>query len=379
MKFFTNSLILEDFIQSLTDEQVRQNYSDDELKLIAEDFELSKRIKKPDTILRKINEMEDPKEFIKNKLKEENVRAEQDIKTMSGAKLVHLLRQEGLNEDGSIDRLRDRLKKHFEQTLSWEEYRTSQLAKELEKRNIVADPEILSNLHIGGRYRDMYRQSAIKMLELYEDGALITNFKDEKSFDEYVLDMLKQDHLSTKGSKKQKQLRFFKSILKRYDSRTDGSVEEIRDRIMSVLLNKNPLPENLSREGLESNLNKFSGNIEGSNNVLKNRLTRFFKKRQTIEDYSTEWIKQQLKKEHLSEEGSREDLITRYEIVSLKKQVSRLRKELDECHRRKNRTITRYSTSKKKSGSSGFGSFVSGAIVGSILSKRNETKKPLKF
>ena len=379
MKFFTNSLILEDFIQYLTDDQIREKYSDDELKLIAEDFELSKRIKKPDTILRKINEMEDPKEFIKNKLKEENVRAEQDIETMSGAKLVHLLRQEGLNEEGSISRLRDRLKKHFEQTLSWEEYRTSQLAKELEKRNLVADPEILSNLHIGGRYRDMYRQSAIKILELYENGELITNFKDEKSFDEYVLDMLKQYNLSTKGSKKNKQLRFFKSILESHDSRTDGSLEEIRDRIMSVLLNKNPLPEVLSREGLERNLNKLSGNIEGSDVALRIRLNKFLKKRQTIEDYSTDWIKQKLKKEQLSEEGSREDLITRYEIVSLKHEVERLKRALNDCNRRKNRTITRYSTSKKKSGSSGFGSFVSGAIVGSILSKRNQTKKPLKF
>ena len=49
MKFFTNSLILEDFIQSLTDDKVREEYSDDKLKLIAEDFELSKRIKKSRT------------------------------------------------------------------------------------------------------------------------------------------------------------------------------------------------------------------------------------------------------------------------------------------------------------------------------------------
>ena len=379
MKFFKNSLILEDFIQSLADDQVRQNYSDDELKRIAEDFELSKRIKKPDTIIRKIKEIEDPKEFIRNKLKEENVGLEKDIETMPGAKLIGLIRQEGLNEEGSIDRLRDRLRKHFEQTLTWEEYRTDQLAKELEKKNIIMDPNILNNLHIGGRYRDMYRKSAIKLLDLYEAGELITNFKDDETFEKYVFNMLKRDHLSTKGSKSQKELRFYKSILERYDSRTDGSLEEMRDRIMSVLFSKNPLPENLSREGLESNLNKFSGNIKGSDEELKNRLTRFLKKRQTIEDYSTEWIKQQLKKEQLSEEGSREDLITRYEIVSLKKEVVRLRKELDECHRRKNRTVTRYSRSKKKSGSSGFGSFVSGAIVGSILSRRNETKIPLKF
>ena len=125
-------------------------------------------------------------------------------------------------------------------------------------------------------------------------------------------------------------------------------------------------------------MNKLSGNTEGSDVALRIRLNKFLKKSQTIEDYSTEWIKQQFKKEKLSEEGSREDLITRYEIVSLRKEVTRLRNELNDCNRRKNRTVTKYKD-KKESGSSGFGTFVSGAVFGSILSRRNETKTPLKF
>ena len=54
----------------------------------------NKRIKKPDTIIRKIKEIEDPKEFISNKLKEENVGSEKDVETMPGAKLIGLIRQE---------------------------------------------------------------------------------------------------------------------------------------------------------------------------------------------------------------------------------------------------------------------------------------------
>ncbi len=423
MKFFKNSLNVEDFIKLLAEDRILEVYTEEELKIIAEDLELSlvmkeeaidyskmtvvnlrKELKsrglstkgkkavlvakleedgdesenKGEAILRKIKEMEDPKEFIKNKMKEENIEAEKHVETMSGANLVKLLRKEGLEEGGYNDRMRDRLQKFYENSLSWEEYRTHQLSKELKERNLIMDTAIISRYKRGNR--PLYRESAIKILNLYEDGDLISNFKDNQSFDDYVTKMLEQNKLSNKGSKKQKHVRFFKSILERLDSRTDGSLKELRDRIISVILNKNIVPENLSRKGLESHLNKFSANIEGSDDELRNRLTRFFQKNQSIEDYSTDRIKQKLKLGHLSEQGSREDLITRYEIVSLKHEVVRLKRALNDCNRRKNRTITKYSNEKnKKSSSSGFGSFVGGAIVGSILSRRNEQKPSLKF
>tara|TARA_B110000977_G_C10770294_1_gene374342 strand:+ start:362 stop:625 length:264 start_codon:yes stop_codon:yes gene_type:complete len=73
MKFFKNSFVVENFFK-LFPGRVIETYNKTQFKSIAEDFGLSKRISKSETIVRHIKEIDNPKQYMLDKIVEERER-----------------------------------------------------------------------------------------------------------------------------------------------------------------------------------------------------------------------------------------------------------------------------------------------------------------
>jgi len=384
MKFFTNSLHVHDFFTFLKNGSVKETYNVKVWPLIRDDFDLSKRISRPDTIINKINKMSNPQQFIMEKMTHDHNTSKvvEDIPDMDLKELMIEINREGLIGTSTDDeQLRDRLRKHYANTLAWEEYTTSQLKKELQQRDIKVPTRY--NYTSTRRDKKIFSEIACRILDMYEKGNLTSiNFRDEESYDTYVSGWLKDYKLSTSGNKTQKRERYLQHILKEWQCNINGAEKELEERVYRYM-SGNAITSDLSDVGIIEQLKKRSLRLDGNREEMQARLVRCKLNKNVYIDYTTDRLREILTKNKLSTSGNRIDLLTRLQIVRLKRENERLRQELTECNKAKGRyrsRVNRSNRDKEKSGGMGFysGALI-GAMVGSVVSGRELSTTILKF
>ena len=358
-----------------------QTINQKDLRLIADDFDLSKRIKKASTIMRQIQAMANPKDFILNKLTIER-NTPHTIETMHKSELLSLIKESGLVEEYTdIDQLRDRLHKYQKNQLSWTEYQTTKLKSELKTRQL----KVSSN-------NPRYREIAIGTLQAYEngDGELTAkHFQTTVAYNAYVKDTLSKYKLSTKGSSQQRQLRLLQYNLNTIGANTEGSSSELEARLYRFHHKMKLQSGDLTIEALQTQLQKLTAVSLGSREILEDRLQRFNRKRPLISDYTDEGLQTQLNKNNLSTRGDREDWVERLEIVQLRKENNALTLKNNaltlklerattyqrNAKRSNYRSYTHRSSSNKKKSKTDWGLYTGlavGATAG-IFARRNST------
>lgn len=401
MKYFKNTLIVEEFFTKLFNNPSRmrdliendtveieswnhhQTINQKDLRLIAADFDLSKRIKKASTIMRQIQAMANPKDFILNKLTIER-NTPNTIETMHKSELLSLIKESGLVEEYTdIDQLRDRLHKYQKNQLSWTEYQTTKLKSELKTRQL----KVSSN-------NPRYREIAIGTLQAYEngDGELTAkHFQTTVAYNAYVKDTLSKYKLSTKGCSQQRQLRLLQYNLNTIGANTEGSSSELEARLYRFHHKMKLQSGDLTIEALQTQLQKLTAVSLGAREILEDRLQRFNRKRPLISDYTDEGLQTQLNKNNLSTRGDREDWVERLEIVQLRKENNVLALKLERstvlnAERQRTAECSKYRSysrrkSKEKKSKTDWGLYAGlavGAAAGALI-RRNDTYTNLTF
>lgn len=403
MKYFINTLVVERFftlifnnpaliaqlVENRTVEIEEYGYHiiPTDLRLIADDFDLSKRIKKTSTIINRIRAMTNPKEFILNKLAIER-NTPNTIETMNKSELLSLIKESGLVEEYTdIEQLRDRLHKYQNNQLSWTEYQTNKLKSELDTRQLKVSP-------------NQNREIAIETLQAYEngDGELTAkHFKSTLAYNTYIEDTLSRYNLSTKGSSQKRQLRLLQYNLNTIGANTEGSTSELEARLYRFHHKMKLKSGDLTIKAIQAQLHELTGILSGTREILEDRLQRFNRKKPFISDYTDEGLQTQLIKNNLSTRGDREEWIERLEIVQLRKENNALTLKLErstalnaECKRNaerqrnaersKYRSYTRRKSDEKKSKTDWglYAGLAVGAATGALL-RRNNTYTNLKF
>ena len=387
MKFFKTSLIVEDFF-SLFPEQVIGAYDKKTFKLIAEDFNLSTRISKPETIVRHIKELDNPKQYMLDKLVEvqETRRIEEvnmPIGQMSTRRIRDELKRASVESEGNPDELRERLRAHRENTLQWVAYGSEILKREVDARHINRDKRIEKRRKYSEIDNLRYREHAAELLDFYDAGELWSeDFANDEVYTTYVMGRLKAFGLSTEGTLSDKQLRLIKYVLDQREASLVGNIDQLLDRLVRFL-NGKELNSDMSPELIKKRIETYGGLTVGSSEEMVQRLDRFKKKKQTANDYSDGWLRGELQKYEAPTTGNRQQLLERHRIIYLSEENARLRKELEDCHRRRHSSSYSYRRSSNKNKSSGPG-FKTGLVTGVIGSwiasrRRNEQKTTLKF
>ena len=405
MKYFINTLVIERFFTLLFNnpsritqlvenrtveiEEYGYHIIPTDLRLIADDFDLSKRIKKTSTIISRIQAMVNPKEFILNKLAIER-NTPNTIETMNKSELLSLIKESGLVEEYTdIEQLRDRLHKYQNNQLSWTEYQTSKLKSELNTRQLKVPP----NNH-------RYREIAIETLQAYEngDGELTAkHFKNILDYNTYIEDTLSKYKLSTKGCSQKRQRRLLQYNLNTIGANTEGSTSELEARLYRFHHKMKLKSGDLTIKAIQAQLHELTGILSGTREILEDRLQRFNRKKPFISDYTDEGLQTQLIENNLSTRGDREDWVERLEIVQLRKENNALTLKLErstvlnaECKRNaerqrnaersKYRSYTRRKSNEKKSKTDWglYAGLAVGAATGALL-RRNNTYTNLKF
>ena len=356
-----------------------QTINQKDLRLIADDFDLSKRIKKASTIMRQIQAMANPKDFILNKLTIER-NTPHTIETMHKSELLSLIKESGLVEEYTdIDQLRDRLHKYQKNQLSWTEYQTTKLKSELKTRQL----KVSSNQN---------REIAIETLTAYENGEVTAKyFKNTEAYNTYVKDTLSKYKLSTKGSSQQRQLRLLQYNLNTIGANAEGSSSELEARLYRFHHKMKLQSGDLTIEALQTQLQKLTAVSLGSREILEDRLQRFNRKRPLISDYTDEGLQTQLNKNNLSTRGDREDWVERLEIVQLRKENNVLALKLERstvlnAERQRTAECSKYRSysrrkSKEKKSKTDWGLYAGlavGAAAGALI-RRNDTYTNLTF
>lgn len=385
MKFFKNSLIIHDFFRELNAGTAAETYAKKVWPLIKADFDLSKRISRINTIINKIKDMDDAQQLITEKMTadKETLKSVEDVPGMDEDELKKEIRRENLiTSYDSVEQLRDRLRKFYENTLAWEEYKVGRLIKELQLRELTV-PKWYSSLHRHSR-RDQnnFKYIACKVLDNYEEGNLPPReFSTENAFDVYVDKWLGEYNLSTSGSQSEKRKKYYQHVLNKWKLNVLGDTGQLVDR-MYRYINSDVKSNDLSLEGVKKQLEKHRLVVDGDFHELVGRLDRFRYRKNVPEDYTTDWLQDALKKNNLSTEGERVDLLTRLEIVRLRRENEKLRKELAECNIAKGRHRRKaYNSSREKKNSGGMG-FYSGAVLGAMVGSvvcREQSKTNLIF
>ena len=403
MKYFINTLVVERFFTLLFNNpaliaQLVENRTVEikeygyhiiptDLRLIADDFDLSKRIKKTSTIINRIQAMANPKEFILNKLTIER-NTPNTIETMKKSELLSLIKESGLVEEYTdIEQLRDRLHKYQNNQLSWTEYQTNKLKSELDTRQLKVSP-------------NQNREMAIETLQAYEngDGELTAkHFKSTLAYNTYIEDTLSRYNLSTEGSSQKRQLRLLQYNLNTIGANTEGSTSELEARLYRFHHKMKLKSGDLTIKAIQAQLHELTGILSGTREILEDRLQRFNRKKPFILDYTDEGLQTQLIENNLSTRGDREDWVERLEIVQLRKENNALTLKLErstalnaECKRNaerqrnaersKYRSYSRRKSNEKKSKTDWglYAGLAVGAATGALL-RRNNTYTNLKF
>lgn len=372
MKFFKNTLIVEEFFNAFPDVK----YDKKTYKLIAKDFELGNRVSKPETIISKIEAMENPKQYILDRLHAEitteRKQAEENIELWSTNKLRSELKKVHVSDfyHDDHDELCRKLRAHRDNTLEWEAYDADWL-----KYNF-------DSLHIKHRAveRSMddarYRKYAAEMLDFYDDGELLSgDFYDVATYRTFVSDRLTAFGLPNDGDDADKQVRLTKRALTARGGSLDGTAKELKERLLRFQFGKTSCFD-LSPSTITNRLEENSAYTEGSLEQLTQRLIRFETKRAVTDDYSSDWVKKRLKEYKQATNGNRQDLLERYKIISLTKENERLRQELEYCRRR--RPSYRPRSSKREPDGPGFYTGLAVGALGGLISRVQE-KSTLTF
>lgn len=374
MKFFKNTLIVEDFFEKFPN--VTDKYEKKAYKLIAQDFGLNKRLSNPNTIISKIEAIQNPKQYILDRLHKEiaaeRQKIQEDIGLWSSAKLKTELKKVGISDFGD-DNLRRKMRAHRDNSLEWEAYDADKLKGELKARHIKND------MYLEGK---MYRKHAAELLDLFDMGELVpTDFVNQNTYRVFVTDKLTAMGLSTDGNDLEKQTRLVKNVLKKYNGSSEGDVQELLERLVRFH-NRQERHSDMTPEYIKKSLREKGAYMDGSLEELTQRLDRFEQKKAAVDDYSDDWFKDQLRQYDAPLNGNRQNLLERYKIISLTKENQRLHKELENCRRSRRYTSSYRRESKKKSAGPGFYTGLTVGAIGSLISRRQrqvQEKATLKF
>ena len=372
MKFFKNTLIVEEFFNAFPDVK----YDKKTYKLIAKDFELGNRVSKPETIISKIEAMENPKQYILDRLHAEitteRKQAEENIVPWSKNKLRSELKKVHVSDfyHDDHDELCRKLRAHRDNTLEWEAYDADWLEYNFNSLHIKRQSE--ERLMDDARYR----KYAADMLDFYDDGELfLEDFYDVATYRTFVSDRLTAFGLPNDGDDADKQVRLTKRALTARGGSLDGTAKELKERLLRFQFGKTSCFD-LSPSTITNRLEENSAYTEGSLEQLTQRLIRFETKRAVTDDYSSDWVKKRLKEYKQATNGNRQDLLERYKIISLTKENERLRQELEYCRRR--RPSYRPRSSKREPDGPGFYTGLAVGALGGLISRVQE-KSTLTF
>jgi len=380
MKFFKNSFVVENFFK-LFPGRVIETYNKTQFKSIAEDFGLSKRISKSETIVRHIKEIDNPKQYMLDKLVEERERRRieqlnMSIDQMSITRLRDELKHANIILEGNPDEMRQHLRNHRNSTLEWVAYNSNLLKSELDARHINRD-KLLEKKRTHSRVDDLrYREHVAELLDLYYDGELCSeDFENVKVYNSYVTEQLKAFNLSTDGPNKQ--LRLVKYVLKKRDASLKGNIKQLLERLLRFQ-EGTEYGSDMTPVLVKKRLGTYGGSLGGTFEEINLRLDRFKNKAQSVFDYSDDWLREQLEKYEAPTTGNRQQLLERHRIIYLSEENARLRKELEDCHRRR-RNIVRPRQYQKKSSGPGFYTGLAVGALGAAMSRRVQNKTTLKF
>lgn len=367
MKFFKNTLDIEDFFRLFPD-HIANTYDKKTFKLIAEDFGLDNRVSKPQTIIQRIKDIDNPKQYILDKLNQQYAEIQSEVTNFRNE-----LQRENIYLHGTSDELHQRLRDHYEGTLEWCYYSSDKLKHELDTRHMNRDQRLEAYMNDSDDDSWRYRKHAAKLLDLFSAGELMLgDFQNKLAYTTYVTDRLKAFNLPTKGTTNTKQTRLVKHVLARRKASLKGQSEELYARLMRFQKGQENYSD-MSSELVKQRLEPYDGYLGGTLDELTRRLDRFKKKTPVVDDFPDAWIREKLEEHELATIGDRPQLLERYKIISLSEENKRLRRELRNCRRR-----TSHRPNKKESNGSGF---YTGAVTGVVAATllRNEQKYRLKF